>query len=196
MGSRSIQPEIDRILEGDREAIAWLYDRFAPRLMRRLGQRFGESQGLDSGDLLHDTFVYLLNHQGRVLKRFSDTSKELSEAALGRFLWSCACGIASNRRRSVIRHPASDFDDEQEHPSVPQVEGPAIARDLLERLARCVWGRGERAYLYFQLRYRGGLTPAEVAAATGWSQRSTYKQKQRLDRALELCIEELGLEES
>lgn len=196
MGPRSIRAEIERILEGDREAIAWLYDAYAPRLLRRLGQRFGEGLGVDAGDLLHDTFVYLLNHHGRVLRRYRDTSEELTEASLGRFLWSCACGIASNRRRSVVRHPASDFDDHQEHPSAPQVEGPAIARDLLERLARCVWGQGDRAYLYFQLRYRGGLTPSEVAAATGWSQRSTYKQKQRLDRALELCLEKLGLERS
>ncbi len=193
--SDSILAAISRILAGDRDAVAWLYDTFAPRLLRRLGQRFGSIRGLDREDLLHDTFLYVLDHDGRVLERFVQRTAdaEATEEALDRFLWSAACGIASNRRRSVLRHPAAPIDDQQEVASAGGGEGPAVARDVLERLGDCLFRRGERLYLYFQLRYLDGLRPAEIAQATGWSRKAAYKLKQSLDEALDRCVVKLGL---
>ncbi len=192
MGPTSIGPRIRSVLAGDRDALAWIYDTFAPGLMRRLGQRFQNSLGLEAEDLLHDTFVYVLRPEARVLERFLDRPGVPTEASLSQFLWSAACGIASNRRRSLVRHPTTLLRDHQATTEARDEE-PVLARDALERLARCLLRRGDRSYLYFQLRFRSGLTPAEVAATTGWSKRATYKLKQLLDAALVKCLEELGL---
>ncbi|MEM7354647.1 MAG: hypothetical protein AAF657_27815 [Acidobacteriota bacterium] len=192
--SNSILLRISRILAGDRAAVAWLYDTFAPRLLRRLGQRFGGMRGLDREDLLQDTFLYVLKENGRVLERFRGHQRgsEPREVELEHFLWSAACGIASNRRRSLLRHPAASLDGPELEPEVSG-EGSALARDALERLADCLLRNGDRLELYFQLRYRDGHKPAEIARITGWSQRTTYKLKQALDEALDHCIEVLEL---
>lgn len=190
----SILATISQILAGDRAAVAWLYDTFAPRLLRRLGQRFGGIGGLDREDLLQDTFLYVLKENGRVLERFKGRHAGGRPQALDleHFLWSAACGIASNRRRSLLRHPAASIDGREVLPDVGG-ESPAIARDALERLASCLSDSGDRLALYFQLRFRDGHKPAEIARITGWSQRATYKLKQSLDAALDRCLEALEL---
>ncbi len=193
MPEANVRTQIDQALVGDADAIGWLYDQFAPALLRKLERRFGAVPGLDPADLLHDTFVYLLGHDGRVLKRFLARSAEATRAAFAQFLWSAACGIASNRRRSQARHPTESLDARQRPLATGGDEEATTARDVLARLARCLLRRGDRSYLYYQLRYRDGLTPTEVARATGWSQRATYKLKQALDRAVDRCLEEMGL---
>ncbi len=190
----SIPAPISRILAGDRAAVAWLYDTFAPRLLRRLGLRFGTIRGLDAEDLLQDTFIYVLSQDARVLERFRDrhAGAEPEKQDLEHCLGTAACGIASNRRRSIQRHPAAQLDD-REHSPETGGESPALARDALERLGECLFRSGDRLRLYFQLRYLDGHKPAEIAHLTGWSMRATYKLKQALDAALEGCVEELEL---
>ncbi len=189
----SILASVSRILAGDRAAVAWLYDTFAPRLLRRLGLRFGTA-GLDAEDLLQDTFIYLLSHGGRVLERFRARHQgaEPEEQDMEHFLWSAACGIASNRRRSLRRRPADSLGERELAPDAGG-ENPALARDALARLGACLFRSGDRLHLYFQLRYLDGHKPAEIAQLTGWSMRVTYKLKQSLDAALESCVEELEL---
>ncbi len=189
----SILARISRILAGDRAAVAWLYDTFAPRLLRRLGLRFSGLRGLDPEDLLQDTFFYILKQDGRVLERFHGrhAGSEPQERELEHFLWSAACGIASNRRRSLLRHPFAGLD--RHKPLVGGGESAAIARDALERLADCLLKSGDRLELYFQLRFRDGHKPAEIAKITGWSRGATYKLKQALDAALDRCVEALEL---
>ncbi len=191
-----ILSKISRVLACDRAAAAWLYDTFAPRLLRRLRLRFGAGRGLDAEDLLQDTFLYLLNHEGRVLERFRarHAAAEPGERDLEHFLWSAACGIASNRRRSLLRHPTAPIDGRD----LPfgTGESPALARDALERLGDCLFRSNDRLHLYFQLRYLEGHKPAEIAQITGWSRRTAYKLKQALDAAVEKCVEQLRLLES
>ena len=193
--AESVSSKVEGILSGDPEARAWIFDHFAPRLLRKLGQRFGAQRGLDREDLLQDTFLYLFAHLGRALRRFLDQAQgEPDEVALDHFLWNAACGIASNRRRSLLRHPTATLDDRDVSPVLGEEgrsEGRTLARDVLERLARCLLADGRRLVLYFQLRYRDGLKPAEIARATGWSRRATYKLKQSLDLALDLCLKKL-----
>ncbi len=191
--SESILAAISRILSGDREAVAWLYDTFAPRLLRRLGLRFAGTQGLDPEDLVQDTFLYALKQEGQVLDRFRQrhSGSEPMAQDLENFLWGAACGIASNRRRSLLRHPSAPIDSLTL--STDREEGLTLARDALERLAACLSQSGHRLELYFQLRYRDGHKPAEIAHITGWSQKATYKLKQTLDSALDACIETLEL---
>ena len=184
---------LPRVLAGHAAAIGTLYDLFAPRLLRRLRHRFGAHPGLDPEDLLQDTFVYLLGRDGEVLHRFVERHAEPSPADLERFLWSAACGIVSNRKRSVIRHPSSQIEEERELGSYRGEETFTLARDALSRLANCLRDSGEKFFLYFQMRYVDGFEPAEIAQATGWSMKKTYKLKQALDQAVERCAQVLGL---
>lgn len=194
----STPAQISRILAGDREAVAWLYDGFAPRLLRRLSLRFGSFRGLDPEDLLQDTFLYVLGRDGRVLRPFldRDPGNEPEESDLDHFLWSAACGIASNRWRSILRHPAAPIEGREELRPTPGIEDGAVARDVLERLGDCLLKSGDRHYLYFQLRYLDGHKTAEIAEITGWSRRMTYKLKQAPDEALDLCARQLGIVEA
>lgn len=191
----SVQGEISSILAGDREAAAWLFDTFSPRLLRRLGQRFGSIRGLDREDLLQDTFLHLLAENGRVLARFlaRTEGEDASAEALEQFLWSTACGIASNRRRSVLRHPTASMAGHEEFFPFRGEEGRSLARDALERLANCILQINTRLCLYFQLRFLEGLKPSEIAQATGWSRKATYKLKKHLEGALETCLTALGI---
>ncbi len=195
--SESILPSVVRILAGDRAAVAWLYDTFAPRLLRRLELRFGAFRGLDSEDLLQDTFIYVLNHDSRVLERFRarHSDGEPGEQDLEHFLWSAACGIASNRQRSLRRRPFAALGEREPTPDAGG-ENPALARDALKRLGACLFRNSDRVHLYFQLRYLDGHKPAEISRITGWSMRATYRLKQALDTALEGCAEELELSPS
>ncbi len=205
--SQWMQHQVRRAARGDSSAITWLYQTFAPRLLRRLRARFGAVPALDPEDLLQDTFLYTLRHEGRALERFltriratetdeegpREPSSDDATSALDGFLWSAACGVASNRRRSALRHPAAPLESVRQTETAQDDEGSALARDALERLAACLANRGDALQLYFQFRYVDGLTPAEIVHATGWSRKKTYKLKQSLDEALERCMTLLGL---
>ena len=54
---RSELPEmLEHALDGCTASKGWLYDRFAPKLLRRLRSRY-QSAGLDAEELLHDATV-------------------------------------------------------------------------------------------------------------------------------------------
>ena len=193
----SVRPQILRVLEGESEALAWLYDSFAPLLLRRLTARFGGVPHLDPEDLLQDTYLYVLGRECRALRRFLARTPPESHGrtALEQFLWSAACGLASNRMRSLLRRPTVPLGERGDLVPEPGGEGHTVARNALERLGDCLARRGERFYLYFQLRYLDGLKPAEITYTTGWSRKKTYKLKQELDQALDRCLAQLGLTE-
>lgn len=187
--------QVERAARGESAAISWFYQRFAPPLLRRLGARFAYLRAIDPEDLLHDTFIYLLGHEGRALHRFISQTplSALTDHAIEQFLWSAACGVTSNRLRTQRRYTADLLLPDRPAQAIRSSEGSTLARDALARLAACLAERGEDHYLYFQFRYLHGLTPAEIVTATGWSRKKTYKLKQTLDEALENCLERLGL---
>ncbi|MEM1183001.1 MAG: hypothetical protein AAGM22_31960, partial [Acidobacteriota bacterium] len=84
---------------------------------------------------------------------------------------------------------AESFDEADERPTAEQ---EALDRDRLERLADCIERANARVFLYFSLRFRDGLAPEEIVTVTGWSKKATYKLKQRLNDAVEVCAEALG----
>lgn len=191
--SEALRDQIQRVVDGDSDATARLYDRFAPRLFRRLRARYGPS-GLDPEELLHDAFVLFLQHDARVLRRLAERHDDtsLDEQTVHTYLWDQACGIASNRRRSqrragVVSVGGSDLvaDDTDSRRT--------LTADLLERLDDCLSRKSPRVYLYFKLRFVDGLSPDEVAQATGWSKKATYKLRQRFNDALSDCASRLGL---
>lgn len=192
----TVRHRLTGILEGDREASAWLYDTYAPRLYRRLKQRYAYPGGLDGEDLLQDAFLFYFQNDGRVLRRYLERVPERDQTSghLETYLWDLACGVASNRRRSVFHRRVVSLFDRHDLPLDPLAERHAIDRDTLKRLEACLQEGRERVFLYYTLRYRDGLSPEEVANVCGWSRKATYKLKQVLDKAVAVCAQLLGLD--
>lgn len=175
-------------ITGDSSAVTWLWDTFAGPLFRRLRQRYGHPGGLDPEDLLQDAFVFYLQHDARLLRRFLEQvpSDQQTPSRLERYLWDLACGLASNRRRSRARSNIVPIVGDHISPT-PGAERSTVERDRLRRLLDCLEHTGSRLFLYFKLRFEDGLAPREIARVTGWSMKSTYKLRQSLDQAVEDC---------
>ncbi|MEM7356131.1 MAG: hypothetical protein AAF657_35270 [Acidobacteriota bacterium] len=192
-GSSNVARRVEDVLAGVPQAIAWLYDTFAPGLYRRLRRRYGYPGGAEPEDLLQDAFVFYLQHDAKVLRDFATRNPPRRQTAsiLERHLWDLACGIASNRRRSARRADVVPITGDRPSPA-PGAERQTLDRDLLRRLADCLRRGNARIFLYFTLRYSDGHSPAEIAAATGWSKKATFKLKQKLGDALRRCNQQLG----
>ena len=186
-----------RVVRGDPEATAWLYDQFSSKLFRRLRSRYQYPGGIDAEDLLQDAFVFYLQRDAKVIQDFLERVPESAQTAtrLERHLWDLACGLASNRRRSLKRKKDEPLPDDQwlDDPSAQQDED-LIGKQELRLLDDCLKGSGPKVYLYYTLRYFDGHTPAEIAEITGWTMKSTYRQRQKLNEALRKCAQELDLE--
>ncbi|HEV7518893.1 MAG TPA: hypothetical protein VGR07_21575, partial [Thermoanaerobaculia bacterium] len=185
----------ERLTAGDPEAVAWLYDRIAPDLYRRLRRRYGYPGGPDAADLLQETFLLCLRDEARLFRGLLAGQPAGAPAlpATERYLWDLACGLAANVRRSIWSRRVEPLPKPQTLSSEPLSERSTLARDALDRLDRCLGEQGERVYLYFKLRYVDALSPEEIAAGTGWSRKATYKLRQALNEAVERCLDRLGL---
>ena len=186
---------VRRVIAGDAESRAWLYDRFSTRLYRRLRSRYGNGHGLDAEELLQDTFLWAFQHDARVLMGFLERvpAGEQTETRLENHLWGLACGIASNRRRSLRRHPTLPWPDAEPEGDAEDPERSNVQRDMLARLSACLKRSRSRVYLYYKLRFIDGLTPEEISSVTGWSRKATYKLKLSLNAAVEQCAKRLGI---
>lgn len=186
-----------RVVKGDPSAMAWLFDEFSSRLYRRLRARYEYAGGIEADDLLQDAFVFYLQNDCKVLRDFLERVPERQQIPerLERHLWDLACGLASNRRRSLKRRKDEPLPDDRwlDDPSATPDE-QAMGKEEMNLLDACLEGSGEKVYLYYKLRYWEGLSPSEVAELTGWSMKSTYRQRQHLNTALEECAKSLGLE--
>lgn len=202
-GTRALPPSVDdvgpwieRLVRHDPTAAAWLYDTFADGLARRIRGRYGY---LDPEDLLQDAFLFYFQNEAKVLRAFLERvpEGERTERRLAQHLWDLACGLAANRRRaSKVRSGTSAFEDgaeERIEDPKTSVEEQATDRDALRRLDHCLRQRGQRLALYYRFRFWDGCSPAEIAEITGWSMKATYKLRQALSRAVEACVEKLGL---
>ncbi|MCB1057308.1 MAG: sigma-70 family RNA polymerase sigma factor [Acidobacteria bacterium] len=196
--STSIHRWLHRLVAGDREAAAWLYDTFSPGLYHRLTLRYRHLPGVEPADLLHDAFVFFLRPDTRALRSFlAETSDgDCPAAALEKRLWDLACGLASNHRRSAWSRRAVTLGEIHLTSAERSAECEATARDALEKLDRCLEGETEEGYLYYQLRYVDGLKPRQIATVTGQAVDEVYRLRSVLDRALRRCAERLGLARS
>lgn len=192
--------QLEALIAGQREAAAWLYDRFGASLYRRLVARYSGWPGFEAGDLLQDAFVFFFQKGGKVLKDFLERTHadERSPARLERHLWDLACGLVSNRRRAAGRAGRHESLDDAtsglpEPVAAEAVEESHVERDLLDKLRTCIEERGARLALYYRFRYADGFSPNEIATLTGWSMKATYKLKQALAEGLAACMERLGL---
>ena len=184
---------VERASIGDRQAQGLFFDEFAPQLLRRLQGRYGSSPDLDTDDLLQDCFTFLLRSDGQALRRFLKAlpPHKRTRPVVAAYLWDTACGIASNRRRSARRFRNAMVRHEPQ--TTKNLEQHSLAMDTIQRLSQCLRGAGSQVFLYFVLRYVEGLTPREVAEATGWPIDVTYRLKTSLGSALQDCKERLGL---
>lgn len=191
--AHEVEDKLERVVEGDLEATAWLYDTFAPRLGRRLGSRYPDLAA-ELEDLVHDVFVLFLRPEGNLVRAFLDRYPPTRDA-LERRLWDLGCGLASNRRRSAHYRQQVHLDDRDRTDPIADAERRTVDRDRLQRLDACLREKATpRVYLYFKLRYRDGLSPEEIAEVTGWSRKATYKLKQALNQEVKTCAEALGLD--
>lgn len=191
-----VPERLRRLISGDPEAAAWLYDTFAPRLYRRLRGRYGHLPGIEPEDLLQSAYLFYLQNDCRVLRAFLDgrpPAEITAEALMGR-LWDLACGLASNQRRAARGRPRREELDDAAADEAPTAERRLAERQVLARLADCLARRGRRLHLYFCWRYGDGLTPREIADVTGWSRSETYRLREALNRALAACAAALGIE--
>jgi len=190
-----VSDHLRRIASGDADASAWLYDAFAGRLHRRLRFRYS-ALGLDPDELLHDAYLFFLQHDARVLTAFLDRvpEEERTPARLETHLWDLACGVASNHLRSRRARPGArvSLGDDAEATS-PDPEEASIHRDLWGRFERCLRARGARLHLYYKLRFVEGLTPEEIVSVTGWSSKATYKLRTALIEGARECARRVGL---
>ncbi len=192
---------LQRLVAGDRTAAAWLYDHFADELLRRIRGRYGYLPA-EPEDLLQDAFVFYFQNRAKVIRDFLERVPvtQQTPSRLGRHLWDLACGVASNHRRAAkIRSGTEGFEEGEEARLVDaesSIEETALDRDHLQRLDRCLLQRGRRLAVYYRLRYWDGYSPTEIAGITGWPMKATYKLKQALKGAVELCAGELGLHPS
>lgn len=191
----STHARVRRLLAGDERAAAWLWDRFADQLLRRLARRYGHLRGLEPEDLLQEAFAFYFQNDGKVLRDFLDRVPEgpAAERALLRHLWDLACGLATNQRRSAWERRAVAVEEVRGESPGAGAERKALARDMLGRLEKCLADGNRRVYLYFVMRFRDGRTPEEISTMTGWSRKATYKLRQALNQAVEACAEDLEL---
>jgi DNA-directed RNA polymerase specialized sigma24 family protein len=191
----AITSRLERIVAGDRDARAWLYDRFAARLFRALRARYGHDRELDPEELLHDAFLFYFQHDARVLASFlaSVPFEERSTSRLDGHLWGLACGIASNRRRSSRRRRTLPLPAPDGIADGADAERRNVERDVLSRLTACLRRAGSRVFLYYKLRFVDGLTPEEISQVTGWPRKATYKLKLSLNDAVGRCAKRLRL---
>ncbi|MEM6793088.1 MAG: hypothetical protein AAF725_03860 [Acidobacteriota bacterium] len=191
----SIQARIRGILLGRQEDAAWLYDSFAERLFRRLGSRYRDLTAEEIEDLVHECYVLLFREDGRVLRQFLERHPGLGPSAeqLERYLWDRACGLAVNLRRRTSRRLESGREPNPSLAAGSDEERGQLDRDALEQLGKCLQESGSKVYLYYQLRYWEGLTPAEIETVTGWRRDRVYRLRDALKRGLKACLERLGL---
>jgi DNA-directed RNA polymerase specialized sigma24 family protein len=190
----TLEARLLRVAAGDRDAKMWLYDTYAGRLFRKLASRYG-THGYNPEDLLHDAFIFYFQHDCRVITAFLErnSGRRITDELVERYLWDLAGGVVANERRARRKDSLRSLEASSLVSEAPGPERAALSRDLLAQLADCIQEHGRRVYLYSCMRYVDGLEPEEIAAATGWSTKATYKLKTKLNETLTRCAERLGL---
>ena len=193
-GEVSVKQRLERVASSDPDAKIWLYDTFGGRLFRKLNTRYA-AHGYNPEDLLHDAFIFYFQHDGRVIATFLERNagQPITEEALERYLWDLAGGVVANQRRTRRRASLQMLEPSSMASDAADPERVALSRDLLAQLGDCIQEHGQRVFLYSRMRYADGLEPEEIAAATGWSAKATYKLKTKLNEILARCAERLGI---
>lgn len=167
------QPATGRVEEPLGIDVAACYARYGPMVLRRC-RRLLRDEGL-AVDALHDVFVLLLRHQGR-----------LNEESPSSLLFRIATNVCLNRLRGRARHP-EDRDDDLLLRIVAAGDDEA-RREARSLLARLFQREQESTATLAVLHLLDGMTLEEVARETGLSVSGVRKRLRRLrERLAELA---------
>lgn len=97
---------------------------------------------------------------------------------------------ASDARRRHRRFPAALTEAAEDSLAAAVVEVEPQERALLDRLSECIGRLDARQRQMCDLRYRGGMKPADIAGAMGLHANTVSKSLQRIRESLRECIEE------
>lgn len=168
---------VRRAAAGDRQAFARLYDANADRVYRYLMARAGDTTAAE--DLTSEVFLRAWTHIGHY--RIGATPFIAWLYRLARNLW-----IDHVRRR-----PEVPLDELRRGPSAgPMPESEAERRWQAERVRRALSHLTEEQHCVLSLRFYGGLTTRQIAAALGKSEGSIRALQLRALRALARRLEE------
>jgi RNA polymerase sigma-70 factor (ECF subfamily) len=145
-----------RARAGDTDALARLYRAFAPAVRAYLRRLTGDHAAAD--DVLHETFLHLMEGRGRF-------------RATGRFrswLFAVAANSARDHRRRLgsRRQPAAGLAGVGARTPAPPDEAVAV-RETLRLVERALDDLPPEYGAAFHLRVREGLSYREIAAVTG-----------------------------
>ncbi len=150
---------LQRLKAGDQEAWSTLYDEWSPRLFNYL--MYNTRNQDDAKDVLSETMFGLI----QAIPTFD------GNVTLNTFIYSIACRkVADYWRRSRKTY---------ELPSWLSISGPTSTRLEVDEALEELSEQGQQALL---LRYREGLTVAEVADVLGRSYKATESLLSRVRR--------------
>ncbi len=122
----------------------------------------------------------------RVLESFGsyDSSRPFLPWAM-----TLARRAAYDARRRHRRFPAALTEAAQDSLAAAVVEVEPEERALLDHLSECIGRLDARQRQMCDLRYRGGMKPADIAGAMGLHANTVSKSLQRIRETLRACIE-------
>lgn len=156
-GGLRVAPTLnDSLVAGDPAAFAALYDRLAGRLLSTA--RIMAASPADAEDIVHDVFVELARHRTRLA-----TVTDL-EAYVFTMLRHA---VSRRRRRAAIDRGAVATISRQRQRDGLGITAPALLPDDALQAAVAALPDAQREVV--TLKFQGGLTFAEIAAAMGTS---------------------------
>lgn len=146
----------ESLAAGDPTAFAVLYDRLAGRLLATA--RMMTASPADAEDLVHDLFVELARHRNRLV----------AVADLEAYVFTMLRHAVSRRRRraAIDRRAVAAIGQQHEYDG-HGITTPAAMRDDQLQAAVAALPVAQREVV--ALKFQGGLTLAEIAAAMGTS---------------------------
>lgn len=175
---------LERVLSKDR--CGW------PELLRRFGQliryslmRYAKDLSVEDRDeVYNDVVVQLLRDDMRELRKF-----DASRAKLGTWIALQAQWMAGHFRRRAKRFPVVGKDTDMAESGVRVADesltiDQIVDRDCLDRVESFISTLKARDQTFYDLHYRQGLSPENIAKAMGCSRQAVSMRKQKLEARL------------
>ena len=168
-------------LSGDRNALASIYDLYAPGLYDTAAAMLSDRH--DAADMVHDVFCIAAER----LNQLRDPDR------LKPWLYAVLRNEVYRRTKKRKRATPTDFQSETVPDVVaafdPNAEGAAVSYDELAELVRsAAAGLDERDRLVLELSVRQGLTGADLADALGVSAEQSYSLVHRMRDRIEKSL--------
>jgi RNA polymerase sigma-70 factor (ECF subfamily) len=150
---------VARVAGGDEEALAALYDRYAPVLLGLARRVLGDPA--DAEEVLQETFVHAWTRAGRYDPGRSSVGTWLALIARSR-----AIDRLRSRKSAGRTVEAARMESPPGHES-PRAAGAVFAHERLARVAAALGDLPAEQRQVIELAYFSGLSQTEIAGATG-----------------------------